>query len=136
MTSLPKSYDPITMSFLDKKNDLTMSEVTFIFLDFESLRQRKEDVSGSSSALVIASDWRRRKRSGRSTCHKYGKSDHFRWDYPERQLDRPPTPEAGLTAVMIGDDDDVIVCVGEEDVYEFVGDGTGSGSSGADSSWV
>jgi hypothetical protein len=58
MTSLLKSYDQIMMSLLGKKSDLTMSEVTVIFLDFESLRQRKEDVSRSSSALVIASDWR------------------------------------------------------------------------------
>jgi hypothetical protein len=38
--------------------------------------------------------------------------------------------------IAIGDDGDVIVCVGEEDVYESVGDGTDSGSGGAGSSWV
>jgi Zinc knuckle len=90
----------------------------------------------SSSVLVTASDWRRQKRSGRDTCHKCDKPGHFRRDCPERRLDRPPTPGAGRTAVAIGDDGDVIVCVGEEDVYESVGDGTGSSSGGAGSSWV
>jgi gag-polypeptide of LTR copia-type len=56
MASLPKLYDLITMSLLGKKSDLTMSEVTVVLLDFESLRQREEDVSGSSSVLVTASD--------------------------------------------------------------------------------
>jgi hypothetical protein len=59
MTSLVKSYDLITMSLLGKKSDLTMLEVTVVLLNFESLRQREEDMSGSSSALVTASDWRR-----------------------------------------------------------------------------
>jgi gag-polypeptide of LTR copia-type len=68
MASLLKSYDPIMMSLLGKKSDLTISEVTVVLLNFESLRQRKEDVLGSSSALVTASDWRRWKRSGRDTC--------------------------------------------------------------------
>jgi hypothetical protein len=84
MASLPKSYDPITMSLLGKKSDLTMSEMSAIFLDSESLRQRGEDVSGSSSAFVTASDWRRRKRSSHGTCLKCGKPDHFRWDCSER----------------------------------------------------
>jgi gag-polypeptide of LTR copia-type len=136
MSSLSKSYDPITMPLLGKKSYLTMSEVTTVLLDSESLRQREKDVSGSSSVLVTTSDWRRSKRSSRSTCHKYGKPGHFRRDYPERQLDRPPTFGAGRTAVAIGDDGDVIVCVSEEDVYESVGDGMGSGSGGAGSSWV
>jgi gag-polypeptide of LTR copia-type/Zinc knuckle len=136
MTFLPKSYDLITISLLEKKSDLTMSEVTAVLLDSESLRQCEEDVSGSSSVLVTASDWRRRKRSGRGTCHKCGKPDHFRRDCPERRLNRPPTPRASRTAVAIGDDYDVIVCVGEEDVYESVSGGTGSGSGGAGSSWV
>jgi hypothetical protein len=57
-TSLPKLYDSIIISLLGKKSDLTMSEVTAVLLDFESLRQHEEDVSGSSSALVTASDWR------------------------------------------------------------------------------
>jgi hypothetical protein len=48
MASLPKLYDLITMSLLGKKSDLTMSEVTNVLLDFESLRQREEDVSGVS----------------------------------------------------------------------------------------
>jgi hypothetical protein len=39
-------------------------------------------------------------------------------------------------AVAIGDDSDVIICVGEEDVYEFVGDGTDNDSDDAGSSWV
>jgi gag-polypeptide of LTR copia-type len=56
MTSLPKSYDPIMMPLLGKKSDLTMSEVTIVLLDSESLRQREEDVSGSSRMLVAASD--------------------------------------------------------------------------------
>jgi hypothetical protein len=47
------------MPLLGKKSDLTMSEVIVVFLDFESLRQREEDMSGSFSALVTASDWRR-----------------------------------------------------------------------------
>jgi gag-polypeptide of LTR copia-type len=55
MASLPKSYDPITMSLLGKKSDLTMSEMTAILLDSESLRQREEDVLGSSSVLLINS---------------------------------------------------------------------------------
>jgi gag-polypeptide of LTR copia-type len=59
MASIPKSYDPITMSLLGKNSDLTMSEVLVILLDSESLRQCEEDVSGSSSALMAASDWRR-----------------------------------------------------------------------------
>jgi gag-polypeptide of LTR copia-type/Zinc knuckle len=84
MASLLKSYDPIMMSLLGKKSDLTISEVTVVLLDFESLRQRKEDVLGSSSAFVTASDWRRWKRSGRDKCHKCGKPDHFRRDCPER----------------------------------------------------
>jgi gag-polypeptide of LTR copia-type len=58
MAFLLKSYDPITMSLLGKKSDLTMSEVTVILLNYESLRQREEDVSESSSALVTAFDWR------------------------------------------------------------------------------
>jgi gag-polypeptide of LTR copia-type/Zinc knuckle len=136
MTSLPKSYDLITISLLEKKSNLTMSEVTAVLLDFKSLRQCEEDVSGSSSVLVTTSDWRRRKRSGRGTCHKCGKPGHFRRDCPERRLNRPPTPRAGRTAVAIGDDCDVIVCVDEEDVYESVSDGTGSSSGGAGSSWV
>jgi hypothetical protein len=37
---------------------------------------------------------------------------------------------------VIGDDDDVIVCVGEEDVYESVGDGMCSDSGDAGSIWV
>jgi gag-polypeptide of LTR copia-type/Zinc knuckle len=93
MASLSKSYDPIMMYLLGKKSDLTMSEVTTVLLDFESLRQRKEHVSGSSSALMTTSDWRRRKRSGRGTCHKCGKPSHFRRDCPERQLNRPLTLE-------------------------------------------
>jgi hypothetical protein len=93
-------------------------------------------VSRSSSALVTASDWRRRKRLGRGTCHKYGKPDHFRRVCPERRLDHPPTPGADRMAVTIGDDGDIIVCVGEEDVYKSVGDGTGSGGGDAGSSWV
>jgi Zinc knuckle len=75
-------YDPITMSLLGKKSDLTMSEVISVFLDSESLRQRKEDVLGSSSVLVIASDWRRQKRSSRGTYHKCGKPGHFQRDCP------------------------------------------------------
>jgi hypothetical protein len=59
MASLPKLYDPITMSLLEKKSDLTMSEVTVVHLDSESLRQCEEDVSGSSNALVTVLDWRR-----------------------------------------------------------------------------
>jgi hypothetical protein len=51
------------MPLLGKKSDLTMSEVIVVLLDFESLRQREEDVTGSFSALVTASDWRRRKGS-------------------------------------------------------------------------
>jgi gag-polypeptide of LTR copia-type/Zinc knuckle len=94
MTSQPKSYDPITISLLGKKSDQTMSEVTVVLLNFESLRQYEEDVSGYSSALVTASDWRQQKRSGRGTCHKCGKPGHFRQDCPERRMDRPPTPEA------------------------------------------
>jgi hypothetical protein len=136
MASLPKSYDPIMMYLLGKKSDLTMSEVTAVLFYSESLRRCEEDVSGSSSALVNASDWRRRKRLSRGTCHKCGKPDHFRRDYPERQLDRPPTPRASRTAVVIGDDGDVIVCVGEDDVYESVCDGTDSGSGDAGSSLV
>jgi gag-polypeptide of LTR copia-type len=38
MTFLPKSYDPITMSLLRKKNDLTMSEVNVVLLDSEFFR--------------------------------------------------------------------------------------------------
>jgi gag-polypeptide of LTR copia-type len=45
MTSLPKSYDYITMPLLGKKSDLTMLEVIVIFLNSESLRQRGEDTS-------------------------------------------------------------------------------------------
>jgi hypothetical protein len=37
---------------------------------------------------------------------------------------------------VIGDDGDVIVCVDEENVYEFVGDEMGSDSGGVGSSWV
>jgi gag-polypeptide of LTR copia-type len=91
MTSQPKSYDPITISLLGKKSDQTMSEVTVVLLNSESLRQCEEDVSGSFSVLVTASDWRRRKRSGHGTCHKCGKPGNFRQDCPERRLDRPPT---------------------------------------------
>jgi gag-polypeptide of LTR copia-type len=77
MTSLSKLYDPIMMPLIGKKSDLTMSEVTVVLLDSESLRQHEEDVSGSSSSLVTASDWRRWKRSGRGTCYKRGKPGHF-----------------------------------------------------------
>jgi Zinc knuckle len=84
MASLPKSYDLIMMFLLGKKSDLTMSEVTVVLMDFESLRQREEDMLGSSSAFVTASDWRRRNVLGRSTCHKCGKSGHFRRDCPKR----------------------------------------------------
>jgi hypothetical protein len=45
-----------------------------------------------------------------------------------------PTPGVGRITVAISDDGDVIVCVGEEDVYESVGDVTDSVSGGADSS--
>jgi hypothetical protein len=38
--------------------------------------------------------------------------------------------------VVIGDDDDVIVCVGEVDVYKSIGDKTCSGSNGVGRSWV
>jgi hypothetical protein len=55
MTSLPKLYDVIMMSLLEKKSDLTISEVIVILLDSESLRQCEEDISGSFSALVTAS---------------------------------------------------------------------------------
>jgi gag-polypeptide of LTR copia-type len=58
MASLLKSYDPIMMPLLGKKSDVSMSEVTAILLDFESLRRRKEDMSGSSSVLATASNWR------------------------------------------------------------------------------
>jgi hypothetical protein len=58
MVSLSKSYDPIMMSLLGKKSDLTMSDMTIILLNSEFLRQHEEDVSGSSSVLVTASDWR------------------------------------------------------------------------------
>jgi hypothetical protein len=37
-------------------------------------------------------------------------------------------------AVAISDDGDVFVCVGDDDVYESIGDGTGSDSSGVDNS--
>jgi hypothetical protein len=37
---------------------------------------------------------------------------------------------------VIGDDGDVIVCVDEENVYDFVGDWMGSGNDGVGSSWV
>jgi hypothetical protein len=47
------------MSLLGKKSDLTISEVTAVLLDSESLRQRAEDVTGSSSTLVTISDWQR-----------------------------------------------------------------------------
>jgi gag-polypeptide of LTR copia-type len=57
MTSLSKSYDPIILSLLGKKSDLTMSKVTGVLLDSESLRQREEDMSGSSSSLVTVSNW-------------------------------------------------------------------------------
>jgi hypothetical protein len=57
MTSLSKSYDPIMMLLLGKKSALIMSEVTAILLNFKSLRQYEKDVSGSSSALTIVSDW-------------------------------------------------------------------------------
>jgi hypothetical protein len=46
MASLPKSYDLIMMFLLGKKSDLTMSEVTAVLMDFESLRQREDDVLG------------------------------------------------------------------------------------------
>jgi gag-polypeptide of LTR copia-type len=77
MASLPKLYDPIMMYLLGKKSDLTMSKVTVVLLDSESLRQCEEDMSGSSNALVTASDWRRWKRSGHGTCHKCGKLGQF-----------------------------------------------------------
>jgi gag-polypeptide of LTR copia-type len=56
MVRLLKSYDLITMPLLGKKSDLTMSEVIALLLDFESLRQREEDVSGYSIVLVTVSD--------------------------------------------------------------------------------
>jgi gag-polypeptide of LTR copia-type len=56
MVRLLKSYDLITMPLLGKKSDLTMSEVIVLLLDFESLRQREEDVSGYSIVLVTVSD--------------------------------------------------------------------------------
>jgi hypothetical protein len=77
MASLPKSYDLITMPLLGKKSDLTMSKVTVLFLDYESLKQHEEDMSRSSSMFVIASNWWRRKRSGCDTCHKCGKPGQF-----------------------------------------------------------
>jgi hypothetical protein len=58
MVSLSKSYDPIMISLLGKKSDLTMSKVTVVLSDSKSLRQREEDMSESSSALVTALDWR------------------------------------------------------------------------------
>jgi gag-polypeptide of LTR copia-type len=58
-TSLPMSYDVITMSLLENNSDLTMSEVTAVLLDFASSRQREEDVSGSTRAIVNSSHWRR-----------------------------------------------------------------------------
>jgi gag-polypeptide of LTR copia-type len=57
MTSLSKSYDLI-MPLLGKKSDLTMSKVTTVLLDYESLRHREENVSGSSSVHVTALVWR------------------------------------------------------------------------------
>jgi hypothetical protein len=59
MASLPKLYDSIMMSLLEKKSDLTMSEVTVVLLDSKSLRRHEEVVSRSSSALVTILDWRR-----------------------------------------------------------------------------
>jgi hypothetical protein len=58
MVSLLKSYDPIMISLLGKKSDLTMSEETVVLSDSKSLRQREEDMSESSSALVTTLDWR------------------------------------------------------------------------------
>jgi gag-polypeptide of LTR copia-type len=112
ITSLPKSYDSTTMSFLGKKCDLTMLKVTIILLNSKSLRQHEEDVSESSSAIVTALDWRRRKRLGRGTCYKYGKPNHFRQDCPQRRLYCPPTPRADRAAVAIDDDNDVICVYG------------------------
>jgi gag-polypeptide of LTR copia-type len=58
MAFLSKSYDSIMMSLLEKNSDLTMLEVTVVLLDFASLRQREEDVSGCSSAFITVLDWR------------------------------------------------------------------------------
>jgi hypothetical protein len=44
------------MPLLGKKSDLTMSEMTAVLLDSESLRQRKEDMLGSYSAFVTVSN--------------------------------------------------------------------------------
>lgn len=85
---------------------------------------------------MTASEWRRQKKFGRGTCHKYGKPGHFRRNCPKLQLDRPPTPRSDRMAVAVSHDGDVIVCIGEGDVYEVVGDGAGSGSSGVCGSWV
>jgi gag-polypeptide of LTR copia-type len=78
MASLSKSYDPIMMYLLGKKSDLTMSEVTTVLLDFESLRQRKEHVSGSSSALMTTSDWRDGK--GRAAVHAISAANPVTFD--------------------------------------------------------
>jgi gag-polypeptide of LTR copia-type len=78
MASLSKSYDPIMMYLLGKKSDITMSEVTTVLLDFESLRQRKEHVSGSSSALMTTSDWRDGK--GRAAVHAISAANPVTFD--------------------------------------------------------
>jgi hypothetical protein len=51
------SYDFIMMHLLGKKSDPTMLEVDVILLDFKSLTQCEEVVSGFSSAHVTASNW-------------------------------------------------------------------------------
>jgi gag-polypeptide of LTR copia-type len=38
MISISKSYHPITMPLLRKNSDITMSKVTAVLLDFESLK--------------------------------------------------------------------------------------------------
>jgi hypothetical protein len=47
---------PIMMALLGKKSDQTISEVTVVLLNFESVMQHEEDVSGSSSVLMTTSD--------------------------------------------------------------------------------
>jgi hypothetical protein len=138
MTSLLNSYDFITMSLLGNKSDLTMSELTILLLDYESLRWHKENVSESPNALVLELDRRRWKKLGCDTCHKSKcyKLGHFQRDYPERQLDRPPTLRVSRTTVAIGDDSDIIVCMSEKDMHETVGVEIYSYSSDAGSSWV